>query len=45
MESIYLQFDCHILQHAITTKCKSKGESREHWLDYASDKYEVRLPL
>lgn len=29
--------------HAISKKSKSKGEKREHWLDYADDEYEQSL--
>lgn len=29
-------------QHALRSKSKSK-EKKEHWLDYASDKYEPKL--
>lgn len=30
-------------QHAVVQKVKSKGEKKEHWLDYASDKYDGQL--
>lgn len=31
------------LQHAIKRKLKSKGEKHDHWLDFASDKFEKQL--
>jgi hypothetical protein len=32
-----------ILQHAIKRKWKSKEKKHDHWLDYASDKYDKQL--
>ena len=32
-----------IFQHAIGRKMKSKGEKRDHWLDFASDKFDAQL--
>ncbi len=32
-----------LLQHAIKRKFKSKGEKHDHWLDFASDKFEKQL--
>ncbi|XP_017794191.1 PREDICTED: peptide transporter family 1 [Habropoda laboriosa] len=31
------------VSHAISRKVKSKGEKRDHWLDYADDKYDKVL--
>jgi hypothetical protein len=31
------------VQHAVSRKMKSKGESKEHWLDYADDKFDASL--
>lgn len=32
-----------MFQHALAMKARSKGDKKEHWLDYASNKYDQVL--
>ena len=41
-ENILIFVHFHV-QHAISRKWKAKGEKHDHWLDFASDKFDKQL--